>query len=78
MEGSRYSVLYGSVGSERILSRVQAGRDVVFDVLESQFLDTAEILGTGKMMAVSRREGNGLLSVKNVCNQLADRHTFSV
>lgn len=43
--------------------RIQAGRDVVFDVLENQFLealrygkvgglDTASSLGTGRMVAV--------------------------
>ena len=66
MEGSRYGILRGSVGSERILSRVQTGRDVVFDVLESQFhqdggeslrLDTADFLGTGKMMLCRGRGG---------------------
>ena len=47
MKGSGYCILCGSVGSESILTRVQAGRDVVFDVLENQFL-----LGTGGMVAV--------------------------
>ncbi len=38
MEGSGDGVLCGSVGSEYKLVRVQAGWDVVFDVLENQFL----------------------------------------
>ena len=58
MKGSGYCILCGSVGSESILMRIQAGRDVVFDVLENQFLrevgrvDTASLLGTGGMVAV--------------------------
>ena len=75
MEGSRYGILRGSVGSERILSRVQTGRDVVFDVLESQFhQDGGEShrvvvikTGHGRLFryreddAVSRQGGNDLL-----------------
>ncbi len=38
MEGSGDVILCGSVGSECKLVRVQAGWDVVFDVLENQFL----------------------------------------
>ena len=37
VEGSRYGFLCGCVGSENIPARVQAGKDVVFDVLENQF-----------------------------------------
>ncbi len=38
MEGTGYGTLCGSVGSECKLVRVMAGLDVVFDVLENQFL----------------------------------------
>ena len=38
MKGSGYRVLYGSFGSDSILVRVQAGRDVVSDVLDDKFL----------------------------------------
>ena len=38
MEGSGYGILIGSVCSDSILVRVQAGRDVISDVLENQFL----------------------------------------
>lgn len=38
MEGSGYGILLGSVGSECRPLRVQAGWDVLFDVLERQFL----------------------------------------
>lgn len=35
-----YGILCGSVGSESTLVRVQSGSDVVFDVVENQFLVT--------------------------------------
>lgn len=38
MEGSGYGVLSGPVGSECILERVQAVWEVVFDVLENEYL----------------------------------------
>lgn len=38
MEGSRYGVVCGSVGSEWILLRVQVGRDVFFLRALNQFL----------------------------------------
>ena len=38
MKGIGYRTFYGSFGSESILVRVQAGRDVVSDVLEDKFL----------------------------------------
>ena len=38
VKGSRCGILCGSVGSESILVRVLADWDVVFDVLENQFL----------------------------------------
>ena len=38
VEGSGYGIFCGCVGSESILVRVQARQDVVFDVLENQFL----------------------------------------
>lgn len=64
VEGSRYDNLCGSVGSESLLVRVQAGRDVISDELENCLstssgwrwepqsfrLDTADFLATGMMM----------------------------
>ena len=38
VEGSRCGRLCGSVVSESIMVRVQAGRDVIFDVLENKLL----------------------------------------
>lgn len=40
MKGSRCGSLCGAVGSEGILVSVQAGKDVIFDVLENLFLKT--------------------------------------
>ena len=38
MNACGYGMRCGSLGSEGILLRVQAGRNVVFEVLENQFL----------------------------------------
>ncbi len=38
VEGSAYCILYGTVASKSTLMRLQVGRDVVFNVLENQFL----------------------------------------
>lgn len=38
MGGSEYDILYGAVGCDRKLARVQAGWHVVFDVPENQLL----------------------------------------
>ena len=42
MEGSGYGIISGSVGSECMLVRVQASKDVLFSVLEDQFLKTLQ------------------------------------
>lgn len=36
--GRRYGILYVYAGTESMLVRDQAGREVVFDVLKNQFL----------------------------------------
>lgn len=38
MKGSCYDILGGSLGPESIMVRAQAGLDVVFVMLENQFL----------------------------------------
>lgn len=47
----------GSVGSESILMRIQAGRDVVSDVLENQFLEALRYREVGRQLVRYRKDG---------------------
>ena len=66
----------GSVGSESRLVRVQAGRDVVFDVRENQFLNTlhknggkshrAVVIKTRQSRLLRYRDNDGCLVVEGI------------
>ena len=52
-KGSGYGILFESICSECILVRVPPGRDVVFDELENQFLNTNSTTGKHSPSTVS-------------------------